>query len=87
MIYKDEYKYPATGNATIERNIIRNNDGSGLFVYLDGSTGKGEDVVLNDNIVTNNTEYGIKCNYRNNYIDSITIVNNTVAQSNFPVIR
>ena len=76
LAYNNYYKaYYATGNAAIERNIIRNNTGNGLYIHLDG---KGREAVINDNIITNNTGYGIKCDYYSNYIDSITMRNNTV---------
>ncbi|MEA1863907.1 MAG: right-handed parallel beta-helix repeat-containing protein, partial [Euryarchaeota archaeon] len=78
LIYNGDYKSSSTGNATIERNIIRNNTGSGLFIYLAGSTGKRDEVIITDNVVTNNTGYGVKCNYHNSPIDSITMRNNTV---------
>ena len=43
-----------------------------------GSKRKGREAAINDNIITNNTGYGVKCDYNSNYIDSITMRNNTV---------
>jgi len=79
LIYDNYPTAYAQGNATIERNIIRNNTGSGLYIYLYGGGGKGDEAVINDNIITNNTGYGIKCDHDySNYIDLITMRNNTV---------
>jgi len=73
------YDYYAKGNAAIERNIIRNNTGSGLYVYLYGSYGTRYEAAINENIIINNTEYGIKCDhYSSYYIDSIEMKNNTI---------
>ncbi|MEA1895153.1 MAG: CARDB domain-containing protein, partial [Euryarchaeota archaeon] len=76
LVYNEYYKSYAQGNAAIERNSIRNNTGNGLYIHL----GKGREAIINDNIITNNTGYGIKCDcdYYSNYIDSITMRNNTV---------
>jgi nitrous oxidase accessory protein NosD len=45
LIYNSHYKYYARGNAAIERNIIRNNTGNGLYIHLGG---KGREAVIND---------------------------------------
>ena len=78
LVYNDYYKAAAIGNVTIARNVIRNNDGSGLFIYLYGRDGKGEEAIINDNIITNNTGYGVKCDYYYSHIDSIEMANNTI---------
>jgi len=81
LIYGDHALYlVAKGNATIERNIIKNNNGSGLYVYLKD---KGNNVIINDNSIINNTGYGIKCDSYSSYskIDSIDMRNNTVKNS------
>ena len=72
LIY-DNYAYR---NAIIERNIIRNNTGSGLDIYLYAS-GTGDEVLIKDNIITNNTGDGIECTARYT-IDSVNMSNNTV---------
>jgi len=79
LVYSDYSTAYAQGNATIERNIIRNSTGNRLYIYL---YGPGDNVVINDNIITNNTRYSIKCDhyYSSNYIDSITMRNNTVKE-------
>jgi len=72
LIY-DNY---ANGNAIIERNMIRNNTGSGIDIYLYAS-GTGDEVLMNDNIITNNTGDGIECMARYT-IELLNMKNNTV---------
>ena len=67
------YKHSADENAIVEKNIIRNNTGSGLDIYLDG--GAGSEVLIKDNMITSNTGDGIKCKA----IRSVKIINNTVS--------
>jgi nitrous oxidase accessory protein NosD len=47
------YYTAATGNATIEGNLIRNNAGNGLYINLVS----GKSAVINDNIIINSTQY------------------------------
>jgi len=75
LIY-DYYGGPATGNATIERNIIRDNSGSGLEIRLRKSA------VINDNQIINSTgtsSDGIYCYISSN--GEVTMENNTVKNS------
>jgi len=69
------YEYWADKDAIIERNIIRNNGGSGIDIYL---YGRGDDAFIEDNIITNNTGDGIECTGLTT-ISSAKIINNTVS--------
>jgi len=69
------YEYWADKDAIIERNIIRNNGGSGIDIYL---YGRGDDAFIEDNIIKNNTGNGIKCKGLTT-ISSAKIINNTVS--------
>jgi len=68
----------AIGNATIERNIIRDNTGSGLRILLTS----GKNAVINDNMIINSTgtgSNGILCSILSN--GEVTMENNTVKNS------
>jgi len=70
---------PATGNATIEGNLIRNTTGNGLYIKLTS----GKSAVITDNIVVNSTGLnsdGIYCNIAGDG-GSVTMKNNTVKNS------
>jgi len=45
------YYYTATGNATIEGNLIQNTTGNGLYIRL----ASGKSAVINDNMIVNST--------------------------------
>ena len=79
LIYDTGYKYPATGNAMIERNVIRSNAGDGLYINL----ASGKSATINDNMIVNSTGInsdGIYCAIAGGG-GLVTVKNNTVKNS------
>ncbi|MCD4842741.1 MAG: right-handed parallel beta-helix repeat-containing protein [Methanosarcinales archaeon] len=73
------YTDPATGNATVEGNIIRNIAGNGLYIKL----ASGKSAVMTDNMIINSTglnSNGIYCNIVEDG-GLVTMKNNTVENS------